>query len=91
MQVGRDLTNLLNLTDKEAQKHGDQFIASDMFLLALCADKGEGGRLARQHGLVRQSLEQAVASVRGGQAVDSQEAEGQRQSLSCLLYTSRCV
>jgi ATP-dependent Clp protease ATP-binding subunit ClpB len=50
VQVGRDLTNLLNLTDKEAQKRGDQFIASEMFLLALCDDKGECGRLARQHG-----------------------------------------
>jgi ATP-dependent Clp protease ATP-binding subunit ClpB len=52
-----------------------------MFLLALCDDKGECGRLARQHGLVRKSLEQAIASVRGGQGVDSQEAEGQRESL----------
>jgi ATP-dependent Clp protease ATP-binding subunit ClpB len=68
VQVGRDLTNLLNVTDKEAQKRGDQFIASEMFLLALCDDKGECGRLAKQHGLVKQSLEQAVASVRGGQA-----------------------
>ena len=57
VQVGRDLTNLLNLTDKEAQKRGDQFIASEMFLLALCDDKGECGRLAKQHGLVRQSLD----------------------------------
>jgi ATP-dependent Clp protease ATP-binding subunit ClpA len=43
VQVGRDLTNLLNVTDKEAQKRGDQFIASEMFLLALCDDKGECG------------------------------------------------
>ncbi|WP_299066467.1 Clp protease N-terminal domain-containing protein, partial [Accumulibacter sp.] len=91
VQVGRDLTNLLNLTDKEAQKRGDQFIASEMFLLALCDDKGECGRLLRQHGLVKQSLEQAVASLRGGQAVDNQEAEGQRQSLSkyCIDLTER--
>jgi ATP-dependent Clp protease ATP-binding subunit ClpB len=44
VQIGRDLTNLLNLTDKEAQKRGDQFIASEMFLLAVCDDKGETGR-----------------------------------------------
>jgi ATP-dependent Clp protease ATP-binding subunit ClpB len=67
VQIGRDLGNLLNLADKEAQKRGDQFIASEMFLLALCDDKGECGRLAKQHGLVKKSLEQAVASVRGGQ------------------------
>jgi ATP-dependent Clp protease ATP-binding subunit ClpB len=61
VQVGRDLTNLLNVTDKEAQKRGDQFIASEMFLLALCDDKGECGRLAKQHGLVK-----AIARAGGG-------------------------
>ena len=49
-RIGRDLTNLLNLTDKEAQKRGDQFIASEMFLLALTDDKGETGRLLKEHG-----------------------------------------
>jgi ATP-dependent Clp protease ATP-binding subunit ClpB len=81
VQVGRDLLNLLNLTDKEAQKRGDQFIASEMFLLAVCEDKGETGRLAKQHGFSRPALEQAVAAVRGGQGVDSQEAEDQREAL----------
>jgi len=91
VQIGRDLANLLNLTDKEAQKRGDQFIASELFLLALADDKGDCGRLAKQHGLVKASLEQAVASVRGGQAVDSQESEGQRQSLAkyCIDLTER--
>ena len=56
VSVGRDLGNLLNLTDKEAQKRGDQFIASEMFLLALTDDKGETGRIARQHGLSRKSV-----------------------------------
>ena len=51
VQVGRDLNNLLNLTDKAAQKRGDQFIASEMFLLAACDDKGETGRLLKQHGV----------------------------------------
>jgi len=91
VQIGRDLTNLLNLTDKEAQKRGDQFIASEMFLLTVCDDKGETGRLAKQHGLSRKALEQAVASVRGGQGVDNQEAEGQRESLKkyCIDLTER--
>ncbi|MBP8214418.1 MAG: ATP-dependent chaperone ClpB [Propionivibrio sp.] len=91
VQIGRDLTNLLNLTDKEAQKRGDQFIASEMFLLAVCEDKGEAGRLAKQHGLNRKALEQAIAAVRGGQGVDSQEAEGQRESLKkyCIDLTER--
>jgi len=91
VQVGRDLVNLLNVTDREAQKRGDQFIASEMFLLAVCDDKGEAGRLARQHGLNRKALEAAIMAVRGGQGVDSQEAEGQRESLKkyCIDLTER--
>ncbi|WP_298397801.1 ATP-dependent chaperone ClpB [uncultured Azonexus sp.] len=93
VQVGRDLGNLLNLTDKEAQKRGDQFIASEMFLLALCDDKGETGRIARQHGLQKKALEAAIMAVRGGQNVDSQEAEGQRESLKkfCIDLTERAA
>ena len=93
VQIGRDLGNLLNLTDKEAQKRGDQFIASEMFLLALCDDKNETGRLAKQHGLSRKSLEAAIMAVRGGQGVDSQEAEGQRESLKkyCIDLTERAA
>ena len=48
VSISRDLNNLLNLTDKEAQKRGDQFIASEMFLLALGEDKGEAGRLLKE-------------------------------------------
>jgi ATP-dependent Clp protease ATP-binding subunit ClpB len=91
VSIGRDLTNLLNITDKEAQKRGDQFIASEMFLLALCEDKGETGRIAKQHGLAKKALEAAINAVRGDQGVDSQEAEGQRESLKkyCIDLTER--
>ena len=91
VQVGRDLTNLLNLTDKEAQKRGDQFIASEMFLLALTSDKGECGRLLKTHGVTRAPLETAISAVRGGESVGSQEAEGQRESLKkyCVDLTDR--
>jgi len=81
VQVGRDLSNLFNVTDKEAQKRGDEFIASEMFLLALTNDKGETGRLLKTHGVLRVPLEQAINTVRGGETVGSQEAEGQRESL----------
>jgi ATP-dependent Clp protease ATP-binding subunit ClpB len=81
VQVGRDLTGLLNLADKEAQKRGDQFIASEMLLLALSEDKSDAGKLARENGLTRKALEAAVQAVRGGGNVDSQEAEGQREAL----------
>ena len=79
--VSRELGNLLNLTDKEAQRRGDQFIASELFLLALLNDKGETGRLMKQHGVSRAPLEQAIGAVRGGEAVQSQEAEGAREAL----------
>ncbi|MBC7624536.1 MAG: ATP-dependent chaperone ClpB [Aeromicrobium sp.] len=77
----RDLTNLLNLTDKEASKRGDQFIASEWFLLAAANDKGECGRLLKEHGATPKSLEAAILAVRGAAAVDSQDAEGQREAL----------
>lgn len=82
VNVSRELSNLFNLTDKEAQKLGDQFIASEMFLLALTQDKGETGRLIKQHGGTRAALEQAIKTVRGGESVGSAEAEGSREALT---------
>ncbi len=81
ISVSRDLGNLLNLTDKEATKRGDQFIASELFLLALLGDKGEAGRSFKEHGANKQALEAAITAVRGAEGVSSQEAEGQRESL----------
>ena len=91
VSIGRDLSNLLNITDKEAQKAGDQFIASEMFLLALTQDKGETGRLLKEAGLDRKALEIAVKAVRGGENVGSQDAEGQCEALAkyCLDLTER--
>jgi len=83
--VSRDLNNLLNLTDKEATKRGDQFIASELLLLALSDQDGKSGgdtgRLLKDAGLTRKALESAIEAVRGGAGVDSQEAEGQREAL----------
>src|SRR5450830_203331 len=81
VQIGRELVALLNLADKESQKHGDQFIASEMVLLGLADDKSDAGRSARENGLSRKSLEAAISTVRGGASVSSQEGEGQRESL----------
>jgi ATP-dependent Clp protease ATP-binding subunit ClpB len=80
-QVGRELVSLLNLADRESQKRGDQFLSSEMVLLGLTEDKSDAGRLAREHGLARKSLESAIAAVRGGDNVNSQDAEGQREAL----------
>src|SRR5664279_4249973 len=81
MSASRDLTNLLNLTDKIATKRGDQFIASEIFLLALADDKGDTGRLLKEFGLAKKALESAIEAVRGGATVDSAESEGQREAL----------
>jgi len=81
VQVSRELVGLLNQSDKEAQRRGDAYIASEMFLLALADDKGAAGKLARTHGLNRKSLEAAIDAVRGGAHVGSAEAEGQREAL----------
>jgi ATP-dependent Clp protease ATP-binding subunit ClpB len=81
IQTSRELGNLLNVADKESSKRGDQFIPSETFLLALADDKGDAGRLAREAGLQRKSLESAIDAVRGGQSVSSQDAEQQREAL----------
>ena len=81
VQISREFAALLNLADKEAQKAGDQFISSEMVLLAMADDKSDAGKLARENGLSRKSLESAIEAVRGGNKVDSQEAEGQREAL----------
>ena len=81
VQPGRDLLALLQTADKEASKRGDQFIASEMFLLALADSKSDIGGIVRGHGLTRKSLEAAVLAVRGGAAVDNADAEGQREAL----------
>src|SRR5664279_4447667 len=81
VQPGRDLTNLLQGTEKEANKRGDQFIASEMFLLAAADAKGSTGALLKEHQLTRKALEAAIDTVRGGQKVDSAESEGQREAL----------
>ncbi len=91
--VGSELVKLLNLTDREAQSRGDQFIASELFLLALSDDKGPAGKLLREAGLTRANLDLAINAVRGGQSVDSAEAEGQRESLKkyCVDLTERAA
>src|SRR6202158_2892433 len=81
ISVSRDLNNLLNLTDKEATKRGDQFIASELFLLAAVKDKGETGRLLKQHGADPAALEEAIKAVRGNETVHNAEQEGQREAL----------
>ena len=81
VQPGRELLALLQAGDKEASKRGDQFIASEMFLLAMADAKSDIGGIVRGHGLTRKALEAAVEAVRGGATVDSADSEGQREAL----------
>ena len=91
VQGGPELGRVLQATEKEAIKRGDQFIASELFLLALTDSKGDAAQIAKDNGLTRKSLEAAINAVRGGQKVDSAEAEGQRGALQkyCLDLTER--
>jgi ATP-dependent Clp protease ATP-binding subunit ClpB len=81
VQISRELSNLLNIADKEAQKRGDQYIASELFVLALTEDKGEVGRLLKEAGGSRKAIEQAISALRGGESVANPEAEGTREAL----------
>ena len=89
--VGNDLARMLNLTDKLAQQRGDAFIASELFLLALLDDGSEAGRAFKAAGANKAKLEAAIDAVRGGEKVQSENAEEQRQALEkyCIDLTAR--
>src|SRR5467141_228494 len=79
--LGNDLNKLLNVTDKLAQQRGDQFISSELFVLAACDDRGELGRLLKANGAARAAIEKAIDEVRGGAKVEDAGAEENRQAL----------
>jgi ATP-dependent Clp protease ATP-binding subunit ClpB len=81
LSIGNDLTRLLNVTDKLAQQHGDQFIASEWFVMAALDDKGTLGMALRAAGASKEKLDAAIDKVRGGESVQSENAEEQRQAL----------
>ncbi len=81
VQVSNDLTRLLNLTDKLAQKRGDQYISSELFVLAACDDKGVLGKVLKDGGVVKGALDKAITDLRGGESVDDPNAEETRQAL----------
>ncbi len=91
VQVGRDMVSLLQASEKESIKRGDQFIAGELFFLALTDSKLDLAKAAREQGLTRKSLETAITAVRGGEGVNSADAEDQRESLKkyCIDLTER--
>ncbi|PWW12167.1 MULTISPECIES: ATP-dependent chaperone ClpB [Pseudidiomarina] len=82
IQVSPATASLLNLCDKYAQKRKDQFISSELFVLAATEDKGALGEIFKRHRIARAAVEQAIEQVRGGEAVDDQNAEEKRQALT---------
>lgn len=81
LSVGNDLARLLNVTDKLAQQRGDAFIATELFVLAALEESGEVGRALKAAGADKARLEAAIDKLRGGESVQSESAEDQRQAL----------
>ncbi len=81
VHISNDLGKLLNLTDKFAQQRGDQYISSELFVLAALEDKGELGRLLKGLGVSKNGIEKAIETMRGGQKVQDASAEESRQAL----------
>ena len=81
VHVSNDLAKLLNVTDKLAQKRNDQFISSELFVLAAFEDKGALGKALKEAGGARGAVEKAIDEIRGGEQVNDPNAEEQRQAL----------
>ena len=81
VHISTDLNKSLNVTDKLSQDRGDQYISSELFVLAACDDKGELGRILADSGVVRGAVDQAIDELRGGQQVTDPNAEDTRQAL----------
>ncbi|GAA0850647.1 ATP-dependent chaperone ClpB [Marinobacter szutsaonensis] len=82
VSMSNDMGRLLNMADKLSQKRKDQFISSELMLLAALEDRGTLGRVLREQGVDKAALEKAIDEVRGGEAVTDPGAEENRQALS---------
>lgn len=81
VQMSNDLGRILNITDQLAQKRKDAYISSELFILAALEDKGQTGKALQEAGATKSVLEKAIDDVRGGEAVNDQNAEENRQAL----------
>ena len=91
IQIAPELGRLLNLADKEAQKRGDQYVSSELFLLVALEDKGAAGKTLKESGLNKENVEKAIEDMRGGESVNDANAEDSRQALDkyCIDLTER--
>ena len=81
VQMGQATGRLLNMADREAQQRGDQYLSTEVVLLAACDDNGELGKLMKNAGVTRKGLAEKIAQVRGGEAVNDPNAEDKREAL----------
>jgi ATP-dependent Clp protease ATP-binding subunit ClpB len=81
VQISNELSRILNLTDKLAQKRQDAFISSELFLLAALDSKSSLQSILKRAGVTQQAVEKAIENMRGGQNVNDANAEDQRQAL----------
>ncbi len=81
VHISNDLQRLLNVTDKLAQQRQDQFIASELFVLAAFEERGKLAKILKDAGLTKAAVEKAIADVRGGENVNDANAEEQRGAL----------
>ncbi len=91
IRLSQNMARLFNLTDKLAQQRGDQYIASELMLLAMLDDKSDAGKVLKECGVNRQALENAINNMRGGENVSDPNAEETRQALDkyCINLTER--
>lgn len=91
LRFSQDVARIFNKTDKIAQQRGDQFIASELVLLAMADDKSDAGQVLRQCGVDKKGLENIINQVRGGESVQDPNAEENRQALDkyCVDLTER--
>jgi ATP-dependent Clp protease ATP-binding subunit ClpB len=91
IRLSQNMARLFNLTDKLAQQRGDQFIASELIVLAMLDDKSDAGKVLKDAGVSKARLEQAIQQMRGGDSVNDPNAESNRQALDkyCINLTER--
>ena len=93
VMVSAELGRILNVSEKFATQQGDQFVSSEMVLLAMAQDKGATGKVLRDAGVVQTALQQAIKDVRGGDTVNQADSEDARQALEqyCVDLTARAL
>lgn len=91
VQMAAELGRLLNMADKEAQKKGDQYVSSEIFLLVALDERGAVGKALKDAGLSKEAVNQAIEDIRGGESVTDPNAEDSRQALEkyCIDLTEQ--